>query len=192
MDLAGCLDAYMKLAIFQHELSRAGCDWMSVRQALQILNAWRCNAPEKMVRAALAEKHGDLSAAEQQRLHRLTRSGDVQKLGLEPLRFAVRLQGLELKFHELGGLFDQLDAAGLVDHVAVTPSEVQHAIHHAPPGGRAEVRGRCIIALSGIDSWQCEWQGVRNETDGTWYDIRDPFNAKCQPSPLEIDDFGLF
>ncbi len=190
--LADRLDTYLKLAIIDHELSRAGYDWQQLRQALQILDDWRHHAPETTIRAILTEDSDRLDAREQMWFQTLPTSPRVKQLGLEALRFAVRLQALELHYHELGGLFDSLAAAGHVDPVVVTPEEVERAIHHAPPGGRADARGRRIRELSGTRVWRCEWQAIVNTSDSTWFDMRDPFSDKAELSKSALDGLDLF
>jgi hypothetical protein len=104
-------------------------------------------------------------------------------VGLERLRFAVRLQALELKYHELGGIFDQLSAMGLVDAVVVSPEDVERAIHNPPPGGRAEARSKSIAQFHG-QPWSSDWQYVINQNDEKWVDLRDPFANKQEVSSL--------
>ncbi len=54
LDLAGKLDAYTKLWVYQHELDRAGASWTDVRQGLQLLKSIRANFPPLVVQALLA------------------------------------------------------------------------------------------------------------------------------------------
>ena len=107
----------------------------------------------------------------------IARDREVRRVGLDRLRFAVRLQALELYYHELGGLFDQIAEAGHVDSVVVTPEEVEHAIHHPPSGGRAEARSKSIREFHG-QPWACDWQSVVSQDGEKWIDLRDPFTNK--------------
>jgi Pup-ligase protein len=180
--LADRLDTYLKLAIFDHELSRAGYDWGRLKAALQVLTRLRRNAPEQVVRAIVDENSKRLDSKHQLLYDRVANDEQLNKLGAEPLRLAIRLQALELKYHELGGLFDKLAAARHVDPVVVTPEAVRQAVHHPPPAGRAEARSRCIHTLSAQKSWACDWEGIFNRSKSEWFDMRDPFSSECHQS----------
>jgi hypothetical protein len=181
--LARRLDTYLKLAIFDHEVSRCGYDWDRLKAALQLLTHLRRSAPEPVVRAITVEDDKGLEGDQHELYRQLAGDEQLKSTGTELLRFAVRLQALELKYHEVGGLFDQLAAAGHVDPVVVTPEEVQHAVHH-PPEGRAQARSHSIAAVFGQPSWTCDWQGVMNHAEGEWFDMRDPFSSDCSRSKI--------
>ena len=116
----------------------------------------------------------------------LATSDDLKHGGMDCLRFAVRLQALELNYHELGGLFDQLAATGHIDPVVIAAEEVEHAIHNPPAGGRAEARGQSIAEYHGR-SWMCDWQHLVNHEENKWVDLRDPFSGKRVVSALDSD-----
>jgi|CXWL01.1.fsa_nt_gi hypothetical protein len=184
LQLADRLDTYLKLTIFNHQLTRASLTWATLRQALTVLDWMRRTAPEFVVAAVLNENMSGLDSEQTAMCQHLSKNRDLKRVGLDRLRFAVRLQAVELNYHELGGLFDQLDAAGQIDPVVVSPEEVQHAIHHPPPGGRAEARSKSIYELQG-QPWACDWQCVVNQTEGKWFDLRDPFTNKREVTPLD-------
>jgi hypothetical protein len=96
---------------------------------------------------------------------------------LERLRFALRLQALELKYHELGGLYDGLAATGQVEGVVVGPDEIERATHEPPPGGRAAVRGDCVKTLR-EDGWVCDWRYLFHSPSATFVDLRNPFETE--------------
>jgi len=106
---------------------------------------------------------------------------EMQQVGQDMLNFAVRLQAMELNYHELGGLYDKLADAGHVDQL-VTEQEVAHAVNHPPAGGRAEARGLAIQELHG-QSWLCDWQYVVNPQDHKWSTCatRSPTDARSPP-----------
>ncbi len=177
LQLADRLDTYIKLRIFDHQLTRASLTWSTLHEALKILGKIRRSAPESVVSAVLNEDASDLDGEQAALYRRLGKSRELKRVGLDRLRFAVRLQAVELNYHELGGLFDQLDAAGQVDPVVVAPEEVEYAIHHPPSGGRAEARSKSIAEFHG-QPWACDWEYVVNQTDEKWVDLRDPFTNR--------------
>lgn len=198
MQLSDRLDTYMKLSIFDHQLTRASMTWASLRQALEALDRLRKAAPEVVVSALLNESDENLDTSHSLLFKQLRESAEWKRCDLDELRFAVRLQAVELNYHELGGLFDQLNANGQVNSVVVASEEVQHAIHNPPKGGRAEARSKSIEELHG-QPWVCDWQYVVNQTEEKWIDLRDPFTNERKTTsskgrflgrkrPSELDD----
>ena len=59
------------------------------------------------------------------------------------MHFALRLRALDVKYHELGGLYDRLHDSGRLLDVILTPEQVEQASRTPPPGGRAR-RGAWI------------------------------------------------
>jgi Pup-ligase protein len=177
LQLADRLDTYTKLKIFDHQLTRAGLTWAAFLQALTTLDEIRRTAPEAVVSAILTEDPGSLGSEQSQLFRKLVRSRNVRRAGIERLRFVARLQAMELNYHELGGLFDRLEAAGHVSPVVVAKEAVAHAVHHPPCGGRAEARSKSITEFHG-QQWACDWQYVIHSTDNTWVDLRDPFSSR--------------
>ncbi len=181
MHLADRLDTYLKLKILDHQLTRAALTWAELRQALEVLEQLRRNATNLMVCAVLNDNDSGLDSEQKAMYQTFVKNRNVKRVGLDRLRFAVRLQAVELNYHELGGLFDQLAAAGRVDPVVVTEGEVEHAIHHPPAGGRAEARSKSIDQFHG-QPWACDWQCVVSQEEKKWVDLRDPFTNKRKVS----------
>jgi hypothetical protein len=177
LQLADRLDTYLKLTIFDHQLKRESLSWSQLQGALKTLDQMRRTAPESVVSAVLNEDAGNLDREHQALCRKLSKIGALKHVGLDRLRFAVRLQAIELNYHELGGLYDQLEASGHVNPVVVTAAEVEHAIHHPPSGGRAEARSNSIAELQG-QPWMCDWEYVVSQTEEKWVDLRDPFSNK--------------
>jgi len=186
LELADRLDPYVKLSIFHRQLKRAGSNWKMLRTALQTLERMRGAAPEPVVRAVVHESSQGLAPEMAPLYDEIAKREKLTAKTREHLQFAVRLQALELNYHELGGLFDQLSAAGQIDPVVVTPEEVRAAMHNPPPGGRAEQRSKSIMEASGR-GWVCDWQYVINQNDNKWVDLRDPFVSDSRVTTLSPD-----
>jgi hypothetical protein len=107
---------------------------------------------------------------------------------LERLRFAVRLQALDFQYHELGGLYDALRAAGRVRSVVAGAADVERATREPPPGGRAAARAACVQQLQ-EGGWTADWQSLWHPASSRFVDLRDPFVAGWQvvqlPRPAE-------
>ena len=183
LELADRLDTYLKLTVLDHQIVRAGHSWPELHRALGILNEMRNTRPETEVRALLANTSTNRDGVLRSLYRRLAKSGELKQVDLDCLQFAVRLQALELNYHELGGWFDQLAAARKIDPVVVTSREVERAVHHPPAGGRAEARAKSIAELH-RQSWRCDWQYVVNFEEEKWIDLRDPFSNEWEIVPL--------
>jgi hypothetical protein len=183
LQLADRLDTYLKLTIFDRQLTRANLTWVMLRQALKVLDHMRGCAPEAVVAAVLNETADGLNGESQAMYQQLIKNRELKQVGLDRLRFAVRLQALELNYHELGGWFDEMADAGQIDPIVVRPEEVERAIHQPPPSGRAEARSELIEEFHS-QPWACDWQYVVNQTEQKWVDLRDPFSKNRDVTPV--------
>jgi hypothetical protein len=178
LSMAGKLDPYCKLLIFDHQLRRAGYTWGELHQALRAVEVLRANFVDVVVRAVLAEDPGGLPAEVRPKYTEAVGVAKMNQSGvIDRLRFAVRLQALELNYHEVGGLHDQLLAAGEVQHVVVTPADIERASREPPPGGRAFLRGEGIKAARD-PGWVCDWRYLFHSPTGAFVDLRDPFETQ--------------
>jgi hypothetical protein len=180
--LAARLDPYHKLFVYEHELRRAGSSWDQLREGLEELTLLRLDHPAAVVQAVLAEDASGLSAehrAHYEQAMAWAGAGAARQRTLERLRLAVRLQRFDLHYHELGGVHDQLAAAGRFQGVVVGPEEIERASFEAPPGGRAAARGRCVKELRDA-GWVCEWRFLHHEASGDFVDLRDPFRGEAR------------
>jgi hypothetical protein len=184
--LANRLDPYCKLLIFTHELRRAGYTWADLHGALTALERLRAGFPDIVVRAVLAESPRGLSAeARPYFADAMAQAREGQPGGLlDRLRFALRLQALELNYHEIGGLHDQLVTAGQFDPVVTTREDIERATLEPPPGGRAAIRGRCIKE-NREPGWVCDWRYLYHGPTQTFVDLRDPFESRYKPMRRE-------
>jgi hypothetical protein len=183
--LADRLDPYCKLLVFGHELRRAAYSWSELHQALATLAKLRQRYTPDVVRALLAETPSSLPT-EARALHAaaVVEAKANQPGELDRLRFAVRLQALELNYHELGGLYDRLEEAGQMRPIVLTRDEVERATRAAPPGGRAAVRAEHVRNNAG-DGWLCDWRYLYHAATKTFVDLRNPFSGENKVAQVE-------
>lgn len=175
--LADRLDAYCKLLIVEHELTRAGYDWPDLRLAVRRLCDLRSGFGERVSRAVLLDSDAGLTPEELPQFAQARELCDGATPGtLDRLRFATRLQALDFQYHELGGLYDRLRGAGRMKDVILTGEEVEKASLVPPTGGRAAVRGAWIAAHPEPE-WVADWQYVLHTKTGECIDLRDPFDG---------------
>ena len=191
--LADRLDPYCKLLIYEHELLRADHTWEDLRQGLEKLALLRAAYGEDVVAAILTENTANLSMegrAEYDDARAIVNLYEASEC--DRLRFAVRLQALDIHYHELGGLYDRLHAAGRMRDVVLSEGDVERATREPPAGGRAAARGAFIRSVSGEDDWLADWQYLWHEPSGRCLDLRDPFAAAGSvvhlPIPPEEED----
>lgn len=117
-----------------------------------------------------------------------------------------QLGEIDTRFGELGpgGLFEQLDAAGVLEHKLPGLGPADDAMDHAPPGGRAAARGRAIRELHGHgDRYRCDWDNILDSREHRWIDLHDPHSSESRwthctprrrraPDPPPSDQRELF
>jgi hypothetical protein len=137
---------------------------------------------EPIIRAILMEAPSTLGEEERQQYDdALERVQLHQSARLEHLRLVVRLQQMELLYHEVGGTYDQLTASGHLQTVVLGPEEIEQASRQAPPGGRAAIRSQLVRAMRD-PGWLCEWRYLYHSQTGEFVDMRNPFGNRFEPS----------
>jgi hypothetical protein len=187
--LANRLDPYCKLLIYEHELLRANLDWDDLRIALARLTELRSQYCEEVVVAILKESAAGISPEAQIGYDKAQANAWLrQPREMDKLRFAVRLQALDIRYHELGGLYDSLHAAGRMQDVVLTAADIERATQEAPQGGRAAVRGAWIKEHQG-PGWFADWEYLWHPTSGQCVDLRDPFSSetRLRQFPVNLD-----
>jgi proteasome accessory factor A len=198
LSLAGRLDTACKLKVIDRVLRRADIEWNDLNDALKALGGLRQSLPPGVVRAVLAGDPDGLPAQERAKFSRVrmeTTKG--RAVHLDRLRLAARLQALDLSYHELGGLYDTLEAGGEVTGVVIDRADVDRAVSEPPPAGRAAFRGN-FIRQHQNEGWACNWMGLVHRASGQVIHLADPFadqpSATTQgrpqptvPSPDEME-----
>jgi hypothetical protein len=182
LSLADRLDTASKLKVIDHELRRAGVAWTALNEGLKVLGGLRQRYPASVVRAVLADdSHGLPPEARSKFSAARTEITSGRRDRIEQVRLAARLQALDLKYHELGGLYDTLEADGRVRAVVVDPAAIDQAIEEPPPGARAQYRGN-FIREHQHEGWACDWMSLVHRPSGQIIHLGDPF--RCEPTAI--------
>src|SRR5262249_22520883 len=113
LHLADHLDPYCKRLLFEGELRRAGSTWAELHRSLTALTALRLSYSEPLCRAVLTEDRRGLSAEDEGKYADAAKAAGVDQSGArDRLRFALRMQALDVSYHEISGLHDWLTAFG--------------------------------------------------------------------------------
>jgi hypothetical protein len=97
-----------------------------------------------------------------------------------PAEWRAELCEIDTRFGQLHppGLFDSLDAAGVLRHGLPGIDDVSRALESPPAGSRASIRGGVIAQRGdGGEPLACSWDGVRDILFRMRLDLSDPF---CQ------------
>jgi proteasome accessory factor A len=190
MELADRLDAYCKLLIYENELLRAGLDWGELAAASRTLSTLQDYFGDAVTLAVLEDSPAGLDDEERPRFAEAIEMAQMNRPKVrEQARFATRLRALDVKYHELGGLYDRLHDTGKLRDVVFTPLDVEQATRTPPPGGRAALRG-AWIARHREDDWRGDWHFVWRGSTGQCIDLRDPFSGVERVVRLKLPENG--
>ncbi|MBX7168096.1 MAG: proteasome accessory factor PafA2 family protein [Pirellulales bacterium] len=182
LSLAGRLDAYTKLRIVLHELDRSRATLKDIRLGVQLLKRLRTIYPEPMVAAILAESPAELPAAAAPLFRAAMRTvQDAGRKSLDRLRLVIRLIRVDFEYHRLGGLFEQLVAAGGIDMSLAPDDAVVQAKTQPPAGTRAAARAQLIRELHTEPGWSATWGAVAHHHLDRYYELENPFTPLVPP-----------
>jgi len=199
--MARRLDPFYKLFVYEHELSRAGCSWGELLDALQRLSGLRHQCLPRVITALLEGDDTRLTAEERKQFNDARERAQLSRPGvMERLHLAVRLQQFDVAYHEVGGLHDQLTESGHLERVVLSPEDVERATREAPPGGRAAARS-ALIRRKRDPGWLCEWRYLYHPRSGEIVDMRNPFGDRfesatwngllaSQPNDVEVQEIA--
>jgi hypothetical protein len=182
--VAMSLDWAIKRAIFRRHAERRGFSWSaigvwsSVVEAIE--DARRVAAPGALPRLCASQLRSDETmratvAAVSPRL-------DAACLDWNGLDDFLALRGelfeLDTRWGLLGpeGLFNALDAAGVLDHRVAGVDGIEAAVAQPPAMGRARVRGDAIRRLAAErHRYSAGWDGIWDHETPRRLDLSDPF-----------------
>jgi hypothetical protein len=178
------LDADIKHAQFGAYLKTRGVTW---EQLDAVNEALAERAPEVLVLADNPSKALDYLAdptcghrvARDAVLGRIEREGDLDTLvRLADLRADVLALDERWSLMNEDGIFNQLDAAGVLDHHVPGVDDIDRAMVEPPSVPRDQVRGAYVKQHAGDETKCATWMYLEDRTQGKVLDISDP----CKPS----------
>jgi len=191
------LDWPLKLSLYTDQAARLGIRWDRLTFWAEILN--RLNNALERAKCIDTELPLDFVIGPQSPVpdeaNRLSRFLRLKGLGWEELQRLMdtrpRFFEIDTRFGQLGdkGIFQSLDAAGVLHHRTRQHEDAPSAISEPPAAGRALVRGRAIRRLAAErGDWYCDWGYITNTTDGRTLDLSNPFaTEEIWRDPVEQD-----
>lgn len=190
------LDWGIKLALYSKQIHNLGIPWDELRfwndvieQVANILIYQR--PPEKAISLDHALRPNRRLPKEIAFLEPLLQSRGFQCDDLRKfLSCRTRLFEIDTRFGQLGlkGIFETLDAAGVLNHRVNGVDNIEHAMIEPPASGRANVRGQAIKRLAGDADARCDWQCIISFSEKKVLDLSDPFTREESWRPLLPDD----
>jgi hypothetical protein len=199
--VADCLDWGIKRLVFESCVRSAGFSWES-------LGWW--NSVHSILRScgnAHAGKRGETEISTKYILdqrrplwpivreltpHLLARDMKWEQFDAF-LKLRLQLFELDVRFGQLGagGIFNSLDAAGVLAHAFPGVDCIEQAITEPPARGRANLRGRMIRKLHGHGTrYACYWDRLIDQQENRVLDLSDPLaeqerwrNPDAPPTP---------
>ena len=89
---------------------------------------------------------------------------------------------IDTRFGQLGGdgIFERLDARGLLSHQVHGVGDVATAVDEPPAHGRARVRARFVRDHAGDTGFDVDWHEIVDRRDpARWIDLSDPFASRA-------------
>ncbi|HNR29378.1 MAG TPA: proteasome accessory factor PafA2 family protein [Candidatus Hydrogenedentes bacterium] len=181
------LDWAIKYAIYTEMARRQGLTWDQIavwsNVVQQVGAVLQRRKPETPISITLQDAlTGDSPAAP--RVRRLTpvlRRHDLTWDDLDAfLDLRLRLFEADTCFGRLGegGIFAEMDRAGLLEHHAPGVDRVDEAMTTPPATTRAALRGKWIKELAGNRGSNADWSGIFNARTGEWLDLSDPLTTR--------------
>lgn len=198
MGLAGVLDWPTKLALYRDHQRRAGLDEARSRLCSAVVEQVERNKPSPEVSeeaVQLRDPSGWWATGAPVAI--VVEAGARVGVELEELeRFdGIRSQLLELdtRYAALGGegIFEALDAVGVLHHRVVTEEEITLATTTPPSDTRAKRRGDAVAELAASRDARCDWTRVVDPSGARILDLSDPWRMDIdwrRPAPAMDQD----
>jgi proteasome accessory factor A len=193
---ATALDWAIKHKLYVQHARRRGYSMEEISRWNRGLREKQPQPPAGELNQILEARARLLSQPSPRRIAPVLPKAAADRLGLDPNRLAgflklrAELCELEIRFSELGakGLFNQLDARGLLAHrlPQVTEQSIQQAVHNPPAMGRARLRGRLVRQLaSQPERYLCDWQSIFDLQETRKIDLSNPGTEQADWAPCD-------
>lgn len=182
--LSATLDWAIKLAIYKERASQKGIRWDDLPVWNHILKTiigavrqtdFKGRPTVELVLGKEKEPSPVPGA-----IAELTPYVESRGLDWEMLRPVVNLRKelleLDFRFGQIGGgIFEELDRAGVLTHAAPEVEDIDRAVTDPPSEGRARVRGEHIKESAGRENYLCSWTGTIDLKTARKFDLGNPF-----------------
>ena len=183
--VATILDWAIKLPQYQRFAQKRGVPWESLPHWNHVVERLRVgfielglDVPRHRLAAEALKSERPLAHVEKQLTPHFRQHG-LEWDQLETfLNVQQQLFELDNRFGELGdgGIFNALDAAGVLQHHIDGVDRIDQAMTDAPLVGRARIRGAGIKRLHREKHrYSCNWYGIYDLEKGRQLDLSDPF-----------------
>lgn len=177
-----CLDWAIKLVIYGDRVRRRGFTWEALHEWTRVIEGIERirragNEPVPALSAALLEGDARLRSAAE-RLSRSLRNASGSWAGLDDV-LALRRELFEVDSRwgllGPGGVFDEIDGAGVLDHRVPGVDGIDEAVEQPPRAGRAAVRGKVIQRVwLERTNYSCGWDHISDYRARLQLDLSDP------------------
>ena len=199
--VATALDWPIKLQIYSDFCAQFGITWEKLPDWNSVIDRiWyrykRANLPlpESLEPSILFGSQSPLNGSRLISTYLRKHDLDIDQL---PRVSALRhkLFELETRYLQNNGLFEQLESAGVLDHVAIPDRmAISEAVRVPPKGTRAEVRGECVNKYHGQGAVTCSWLRVTDGANRRTMSLENPLSTSAEwqthivPPPPADDD----
>jgi len=198
------LDWTVKRNLYSDVAASHGIAWKQLPTLTEFMDrvtdAYRKAKVELPGRLAWSDVFGDQSPAVRGRsLAKLLQKDSLDwdhVLAFQELR--PRLFELETRYLQLnGGVFEQLERAGVLEHDAIPDrNSICEAVTKPPQDTRARVRGEYVSQYAGVAGVSCGWSRVVDSANGRrMVDLGDPFTTSAEWQSIavqsELTESGL-
>jgi len=177
-----CLDWAIKLVIYRDRVRRRGLTWAALHEWTRVIEAIerirRTSAgPVPALTAAVLESDARLRG-EAEKLAPSLRNASGNWADLDGV-LALRRELFEVDSRwgllGPGGVFDEIDRAGVLEHRVPGVDGIDEAVEQPPREGRAGVRGKVIQRVwLGRVNYVCGWEHISDFQAGLRLDLSDP------------------
>jgi hypothetical protein len=187
-ELYTTLDWAIKLSMFREHIEGRGVGWSDLPAWTHVLDEIRL-ALKKTKQKGITRVERILGKSRRKSpipdtIRDLTPYLEEHGLDWDMLRPVVDLRKelfeLDFRYGQLGraGIFNRLDAAGVLTHRMPGVTRIGAAVCSAPRTGRAALRARRIRRYNGDEAIHCNWTGIWDLRHHRQMDMTDPFATR--------------
>jgi hypothetical protein len=199
--LASILDWALKFAIYKDRVERCGLQWgdlpswnhivATISDALRKAK-YKGKAPVEVVLGT-----GRAKSPIPRTIEKLNPFLEERSLSWDMLKPFVELRRqlfeVDVRFGQLGdgGIFTELDRAGVLDHHAPGVENIDEARSNPPATGRARIRAQAVRTHARDSGYMCTWTGIWDYKGERMMDLSDPFEDEVKWKKLPREEFTM-